>query len=666
MEGLPWLHARVGPTTYARMRAADTLGGSIETDAPATDSLAHIAQLNAELLALKKEEQERNSEFQELARIWEQKKNDLADEVEMSRLELHRLERALQDQRRRSQRGPPPPGPKCLSFLDSKLFITVGCCVVVANLAALSAEGTLEGEEKSSTTRIQTDHAFLMFYAIELGLKAMYHQSYFIFGSPRKVAWNWLDTVIVASGLLELLLPVVPRWTNYLRAFRLFRLLRLLRLLQILLDSDLRWADWPSFHSFMMGVIAVSAILMGLEMQYPDLNFIWTSGEHMMLVIFTLELIVRLGRGQCDFFSNSKEVVWNLLDLLSVLGGVIDLWMMPLGSFCLAAMGFHHSNTMWSSTGNVNQTMSLLRMPRLLRILRVVRLIRNVPELYNLIVGISQAMQGMIWVLVLTIVVLYVSALVAVQLVGPQGLLWPDPPFAKGEEPDPEVMEVFPGIFGAIFNLFKVMNADMDPMEPLFKAIPASKYVIMAYVVLTNWAIFSILTAVVTDQMARVTEQHEKDTSKDKKADQNRMLVDLIFQKLDHEDQGKISALSFRSLIDNEMETHELCEQGDVTPTDLHEFVDVFSKKHPEQDELVITRDGFLKGLEKEGTDVNQRSVMRLEKRFGVVEKGLIRRLSRLEDILQEGVLRTPTSVCTTAASPPAKSLLHDPAERRP
>merc|ERR1740138_1496747 len=117
----------------------------------------------------------------------------------------------------------------------------------------------------------------------------------------------------------------------------------------------------------------------------------------------------------------------------------------------------------------MGQIMTTLRLARLLRILRLVRLVKNIPPLFTLIVGILQAMQGMAWVLVLTAVFLYA------------------------------------------FALFKVMNGDTEPVEPLFQALPISKLGFVLYMVVSSWAILSILTAVVSENMINATEAHREE-----------------------------------------------------------------------------------------------------------------------------------------------------------
>merc|ERR550514_1520582 len=61
--------------------------------------------------------------------------------------------------------------------------------------------------------------------------------------------------------------------------------------------------------------------------------------------------------------------------------------------------------------------MKLLRMFRLVRILRLVRLVKSIPKLYNLLSGITEAVQAMKYVVVLTVIVIYAFGLLCTSLV---------------------------------------------------------------------------------------------------------------------------------------------------------------------------------------------------------------------------------------------------------
>merc|ERR1740138_2013786 len=97
--------------------------------------------------------------------------------------------------------------------------------------------------------------------------------------------------------------------------------------------------------------------------------------------------------------------------------------------------------------GNLGQIMMMLRMARLLRILRLVRLIKSIPPLFNLVVGIMQAMQGMAWVMVLTVLLLYTIALLGVKLIS-HGIVF-------GGKAPLAAEAVFPTVCQAGFVLFK-------------------------------------------------------------------------------------------------------------------------------------------------------------------------------------------------------------------
>merc|ERR1719329_1207099 len=108
---------------------------------------------------------------------------------------------------------------------------------------------------------------------------------------------------------------------------------------------------------------------------------------------------------------------------------------------------------------NIAQVMMLVRMLRLVRILRLVKLIKSVRPLYILVTGVIAALQGVIWVLILTITVLYAAAILSTRLIG-HGML-----FSEGAVPD------------SMFTLFRVMSgavSDDDTMalDSLMMAVP--------------------------------------------------------------------------------------------------------------------------------------------------------------------------------------------------
>ena len=63
----------------------------------------------------------------------------------------------------------------------------------------------------------------------------------------------------------------------------------------------------------------------------------------------------------------------------------------------------------------------------------------------------------------------------------------------------------FQGLFNSFFVLFQIMNGDQSILDPLFVNAPATKFIFVAFMIITNWSILSILTAVVSENMITVT-----------------------------------------------------------------------------------------------------------------------------------------------------------------
>merc|ERR1712100_218856 len=102
-----------------------------------------------------------------------------------------------------------------------------------------------------------------------------------------------------------------------------------------------------------------------------------------------------------------------------------------------------------TSGGKLGKVLMLMR---LMRILRLVRLVKAVRPLYQLAQGIIKAMQAMFWVLVLTMVALYASAILSTRMVGHAMIA------ARPEDIPAEVRDLFGTVGDSMFTLFGLMN----------------------------------------------------------------------------------------------------------------------------------------------------------------------------------------------------------------
>lgn len=268
----------------------------------------------------------------------------------------------------------------------------------------------------------------------------------------------------------------------------------------------------------------------------------------------------------------------------------------------------------------MGQLMVMLRMARLLRVLRLVRLVRSVPPLYTLIVGIVQAMQGMMWVLVLTLVVLYVFSLVAVKLIG-HGLL-----FGGADEVPLELQGIFPNVPESMFVLFLAMNGSDERLRPLFALMPGSRLLFVLYMVLCSWAILSILTAVISDNMISVTESNKKEQKTEEDNRRNDLSTNQLrelLKKADVNSNGNIEKTEFSRLLNSGHAADELCEAaGRMNKEDLQNLFDCLADMQHGQP---VPVDDFLEGLRNDREPVRRRETLQIEKKIAGMERALER-----------------------------------------
>jgi hypothetical protein len=250
--------------------------------------------------------------------------------------------------------------------------------------------------------------------------------------------------------------------------------------------------------------------------------------------------------------------------------------------------------------------------------MRLVRIVKSVPPLYDLVKGMASALHGISWVIVLTFLVLYMFALLAVKLIG-EGL-------AFSELPPESVREPFHALFDTFFVLFQVMNGDQSVLEPLFEHAPLSKFIFVVFMIMTNWSILSILTAVVSENMIKVTEHNEKERAEVERQRREERQYDRlmeIFASLDKDGSGDLDLTEFKRILDDNNSTtrDELCDTANMNANDLVKIFDYLSREpatgggNPR-----VPRWYFVDGLRHESAPPTERSIMRLEKQIARVE----------------------------------------------
>jgi len=243
-------------------------------------------------------------------------------------------------------------------------------------------------------------------------------------------------------------------------------------------------------------------------------------------------------------------------------------------------------------------------------------------------------MHAMQWVMVLTFVLLYASAILFVSLVG-HALI------PGGGVPE-EAQERFGTVVESMFLLFRVMSGDPGPIEPLFSTVPL-RLLCVGFVVISNWSILAILTAVVSENIISATREHQ--TIEDQDAaiafeEQRRLRLKTLFMKADKDGDGYLDQDEFYVLL-NDKESYE--EFHETTNLERADLVDLFKYLSQQgADGLwVINYEDFIEKLEIESKDVNERSVSRMEKQMRDLKQRIDRKLNSMQDglIFQVGMI---------------------------
>merc|ERR1719217_950573 len=150
-------------------------------------------------------------------------------------------------------------------------------------------------------------------------------------------------------------------------------------------------------------VIVFNSIVVGLETDFPHLRC-WGFVETGLLVVFTVELALRMIiLGPKGYFScSSGDLMWNLLDFVIVVLGILDTIASLVGM----------------QKGKAGGMVTLFRLVRLLRILRIFKIVRFLKQLYLLAYGFAAAALAIFWVTILKTAFLYICAIILVRSLG--------------------------------------------------------------------------------------------------------------------------------------------------------------------------------------------------------------------------------------------------------
>eukprot|EP00933_Yihiella_yeosuensis_P060787 TRINITY_DN63580_c0_g1_i1.p1 TRINITY_DN63580_c0_g1~~TRINITY_DN63580_c0_g1_i1.p1 ORF type:complete len:614 (-),score=83.16 TRINITY_DN63580_c0_g1_i1:100-1941(-) len=387
--------------------------------------------------------------------------------------------------------------------------------------------------------------------------------------------------------------------------------------------GPLAWIEDNLFQSIVGFVILLNAIFIGLETDVKSKW--WIPVEHGVTLFFSIELSLRLWRYGFLFFGYPG----NIFDFCVCVSGMIDMWVMPLVQLLSGKQ---------EEEGGENPVLKLMQMLRLLRIVRLIRLVKMIGPLYNLAAGIAEALQGMVWVLVFLVMLLYATSIVTTRTLGSRSHVFPEHSTAPEEHYEhvkglglsgnPSVHSLrtlFDTVPASMFSLFESMSCwSLMVFEPLFSLWPVSRVLAVIFYIFSNWALLAVMTGVVSEKMLAVKESitSGEEQKQNDNEEMTQVLIEL-FRKADADGSGYISRAEFNHMLLCPELMRPLVQHSVL---DAQDFSDLFDWLDRDKDETVKTEE-FIAGFHWLHEHIEPKSLLKLEEKLSTHVRMITKRL---------------------------------------
>lgn len=277
-------------------------------------------------------------------------------------------------------------------------------------------------------------------------------------------------------------------------------------------------------------ILASSAIFLNVFLLNLDLSggrYI----EQAILIFSVIEfymMVVRFRAGYGVWHEGREARMFVCAEAVGLACNVADRWVFPLLSRveALQDVCWHLSPFM-----------------RLLWLLRMTRLIGLLPELHEIYHGVIDALQGMFWVLIFMVLLLYTTAILCTRLVGQ----------AEVREEAREIQQHFKDVGTSMMTLFNIMTAwSLDPLLPFFDANPSATPWFVLFYIFEGWVLLAVTTGVVSFRMIQSKAKLDKCEAEweiHERRDQLGQTLHNLFVALDRDKNKVISRSEFREVF---------------------------------------------------------------------------------------------------------------------
>ncbi|WP_078547979.1 ion transporter [Litchfieldia alkalitelluris] len=250
-----------------------------------------------------------------------------------------------------------------------------------------------------------------------------------------------------------------------------------------------KFVEHPLFNRLIMTLIIINTILIGMEtypLLYEDYNDYFLIADKIFLLIFSVEIILKIIALRSNFFKNN----WNLLDFAIVFGSII-----------------------------LYQT-HFVSVLRILRVLRVLRTISAIPSLRRLVNALFMAIPAIGSVSILMGIFFYIYAIIGTAFFG----------------------QLFPEYFGnlqlsllSLFQIFTLESWASGIFRPIFAEFTWSWLYFVSFILVATFIMLNLIVGEIVNNAQKLSEEHEDmNTDWVHELEQLRKQNSQLNEKLDH------------------------------------------------------------------------------------------------------------------------------------
>lgn len=309
---------------------------------------------------------------------------------------------------------------------------------------------------------------------------------------------------------------------------------------------------WTQSQKFSIGIgviVMINAVTLGIEADFHDSNpTLFYILENIFTSVFTVEII-------CHFYVEGPRIYFqdrmNWLDFTLVCFSILDVWI--LGAL------------------NVDadlKIMSIFRMLRLVRLGRLLRLFRIFKELTLILTGFLASVRTLFWALSFLLIIVYIFAIFARQIIGFKAKCGTDASGNVGEcsehEPgaehfywfNPEIGDqgsLFGGVDRTMLTLFVCLTdgCGIDVVHPTVLRTPWLIGFWITFVFLTTFGLLNLIVGLFCENAIATAAANEQAILASRDAQRRKTLKALrqAFVEMDTDNSGSISKLEYTEAI---------------------------------------------------------------------------------------------------------------------